>query len=171
MFYSVTLWDWALNLWDLSGVQKEPTMCLGGVDQRSSAPIWYHQKFQVWNVVKKKTLFTTNNSIVIEHSCENSTALERSWGQAPVWLDSSVVLPHGLLCSYETSSVFQLQLQPGKHRLQSLVERESMFPECEKNWLIQPEGPAPGAWLVCPHINEDSKSLQFDWSKKHCVIA
>lgn len=26
---------------------------------------------------------------------------------------------------------------------------------------------SPHLLLVCPHVNEDSKSLQFDWSQKH----
>ena len=38
----------------------------------------------------------------------------------------------------------------------------------EGSWLIYTEVPAPSLWLACSHAVEDSKSLQFHCSKRHC---
>lgn len=94
----------------------------------------------------------------IQHSCENSMAMEQlNSGTAQLW-NSMAVDKHScevalgwadpwvrhllgkalfqsvLLWSGKMSSVFQLQ--PGEKTLQSLVGKESVFPETEGNWLI-----------------------------------
>ena len=91
--------------------------------------------------------------------------MRQPWGQGPLWLDSFALLLDGLLYSGETSSVFQVvSAQPGRHSLQSSMEREGVPLEPEGIWLIWTEVPARVLdW--CLHANEDSTSLQFDWSE------
>lgn len=50
--------------------------------------------------MNKETLFSSSSLIVIQHSCENSTAnVRRPWGQAPLQQESSVHLCSGHFCS------------------------------------------------------------------------
>lgn len=84
------------------------------VNQWSLLPIQCQQEFLILGSVRKKTLFSTNSSIVIQHDCENTAQLWNSsiesqlihqatwlrgdsgarwpWDEAPLQLDSSALL-------------------------------------------------------------------------------
>lgn len=149
-------------------------------------PIQWQQEPLNWDLVKKEISFSANSSVVITHICKSSSIVLQfsyeaawlwsntwSWNEFPVQLDASallwsvlhvLVLP-SLLCW----DIFVFSSSWGKHRPQWLVERESLLLEPaldvteyrQKSLLM-------GSWLVYSHANEDSKFVQFDWSKKQC---
>lgn len=49
---------------------------LGGINWWSLVPVQHQQESPVWDAVKKETLFIVDSSIVTQHNCENSMAVE-----------------------------------------------------------------------------------------------
>ena len=132
----------------------------------------------------RRKLFSANSSIVIQHSCENSVAVRRPWGQAPCQLDHSVLpcysapLCSSLLCPMLVCSAllkhlwcFSSRVSAPEREIQSLVfdGKLKYTPRATEELTYIDKSPCPGPWLVYPHVNEDSKSpFQFDWYKRHC---
>ena len=87
------------------------------------------------------------------------------WGRALLWVHSSVLLQPGLLHllrfrHWACSTVLWRDVQGSSCRQGSTA---SLF-SGKRKW-------APWAgWELpfCPHANEDSKSSQFDWPRRHC---
>ena len=82
---------------------------------------------------------------------------------AGLWKNMSLRLPLPLRCA----EIGPLSFQLGKPRLQW---KGKVCSQGRGNLTyivgISTTGPSLGG----PHANEDTKSSQFDWSKKHCLI-
>ena len=128
--------------------------------------------FGVW---RQKLYSVPSSSVVIQHGCEESMAVRWLWGQDPPGLDSSACLLTGFLCFVPVRCALPSVLLQCSISSVSAPAGETVYSGKGKcslrargSWLIQTEVPSPGPWLVCHHVNVDSKFLQLDCSKSHC---
>lgn len=151
------------------------------------ATVQWQQKSLIWGCTEEENLIQCNCDIPVLQNSTFVRQLNLQLNYYIAWLWNSMLwvalgwcdpqerplsgtgLPwSALLWSGQMSLVFQLQMQ--KHSHQSPMERKSAPLEPQRSWLILAEVPTPGPLLVCFPLNEDSKTLQFDWSKNHCLI-
>lgn len=125
-------------------------------------------------VVKKETWFNANQLKCDADSCETSelwgsqgigSSLPRQLCSAPVCLlfCASLLWP-ALTCSGPLQGdIFGISAQPGRY-IYSFLDRKG---KCSLR--VQEAGLYRQKLLpLVPHANVDSKSSQFDWSKRHC---
>lgn len=102
----------------------------------------------VWGVIEGN-YSVQNSSTVVQHQCENSTAVTEPWGQ-DLWLDRSFLHVWTLHCAdlllsalcvcsglhWSAQLCFSETAVLRKHSLQSLVEKKSVFVEPQVSQLI-----------------------------------
>ena len=130
--------------------------------------IWHQQESPTWGAWRRKLSSAPNSLMVIRHGCENSMAMRQTRGQAPLQLGNSALLCSALL--YSTLLYSTLLCTSPALSASSLGGKEKCTPQARGDLTYIDRSPHPWSWLVYPHANEDSKSLQFDWSKRHCLI-
>ena len=105
-----------------------------------------------------------NSSVLIFWYC---TALRLTLGLGPCLSGLTALLFFGLLCIVTGS----LRCLSSARKMQSsvLVEKESVLWELARNWFVETEVPTLCAWLAGSYADQDSKFLQFAWSRRHCT--
>lgn len=164
------LWvrSWGKEVW--LGSHQQPASGQLIVNQWSLAPIQCQHESPVWGVVKKETLFSANSSVVIQFTwvlwysiaakqhnwecgCEAVLGQSGPWAR-PFWLDSSA-----LLCSVPARRFWCYSSSQGNAVFN--LWKEKVCSSSQRTADLYREVPIPGPWLVSPHANKDSKSLQF----------
>lgn len=124
-------------------------------------------QLRVW--WRRKLYLLQDISIVIQHSCESSKAVEEpDFDTAQLWMHS-----------YKTARGARPLLNYTSLFCSSMVC--SAWPDRKTSYLLQLSqgdtvfilegkiaGLYPGFWLVHSYANEDAKSSRFDCSKRYC---
>lgn len=147
------------------------TICMGlySANRWLLVPTQCQYEFSLSGTVKKETSFSANSSVVIQHSCGAAQSHYRSFMKHRQQHSCEMALRRSGPALRQSAPPPGWCVDPCSALLwkQPLVERESVLSSSQRGADIYGEVPASIPWLVSSHADEDSKSSQFYWSKKH----